>query len=368
MVHKLVARLTLALFVLFPLAVRAQASDFNNRYRDFSVMTRNMDAGSDFLYILQAVQTDPGNLPALLQATTKTYLEMHMSNIPARADGIAAEIQQKLPLLVGLQEVTLLRTGAYNQPATTVLDDGLASLMASLEKRGLHYAILAQQQNADITVPALDPTLQNLIDVRLTDSDVVLVRTDVTVADFKLGSVTKQHFANFLVLPVAGTGIDITRGWIAVDAKFRGKDFRFVTTHLETFSPDYQQAQTLELISGALNTTLPVILAGDLNSDALHPSFANGPAYGILTADGFTDVWTALQPTEAGATWPLFPEDVPLGGAPTPQRIDLVLVKNGGIQPTAIQETGTTPIITTPEFTLYASDHAGVVAGFNLLP
>jgi hypothetical protein len=86
-------------------------------------------------------------------------------------------------------------------------------------------------------------------------------------------------------------------------------------------------------------------------------------AYGILTADGFTDVWTALQPTEAGATWPLFPEDVPLGGAPTPQRIDLVLVKNGGIQPTAIQETGTTP-----EFTLYASDHAGVVAGVNLLP
>lgn len=367
MVRRLMARLALASLIVFPLALGAESSTFNNRDRDFTVMTRNMDAGSDLLYVLHAVATDPTNVPALLQATTETYLEMHMSNIPARADGLAAEIQQNMPLLVGLQEITLLRTGPYNQPATTVLDDGLASLMSALEKRGLHYAVLAQQQNADITVPALDPTLTTPIDVRLTDFDAVLVRTDITVADFKLEGIAKQHFTNFLTMPVAGSSIEIFRGWIAVDAKFRGKNFRFVTTHLETFSPEYQQAQTLELIDGPLNTNVPVILAGDLNSDALNPSFANGPAYGILTGDGFTDFWTALHPTQLGATWPLFPEDPPFGGSPTPQRIDLVLVKNRGILPTAISETGTAPIMTTP-FTLFTSDHAGVVAGFNLLP
>jgi hypothetical protein len=367
MVRRLIARLALASFTVFPLALGAQSSTVNNRDRDFTVMTRNMDAGSDLLYVLHAVATDPTNVPALLQATTETYLEMHMSNIPARADGLAAEIQQNLPLLVGLQEVTLLRTGPYNQPATTVLDDGLGSLMSALEKRGLHYSVLVQQQDSDITVPALDPTLTTPMNVRLTDSEVVLVRTDVTVAEFKLQGIAKQHFTNVLALSVAGTSIDILRGWIAVDAKFRGKDFRFVTTHLETFSPEYQQAQTLELIDGPLNSHLPVILAGDLNSDALNPSFANGPAYGILTGDGFTDVWSALHPNVAGATWPLFQEDPPFGGSPTLQRIDLVLVKNGGILPTAISETGTAPIVTTP-FTLFTSDHAGVVADFDLLP
>lgn len=367
MVHKLVASLTLALFVLFPLAVHAQASDFNNRYRDFSVMTRNMDSGSDLGYIFQALQTAPGDASALVQATTMTYLEMHLSNIPARADGLAAEIQQTKPLVVGLQEVTRLLVGPYGQPATNILDDGLAALMQSLEQRGLHYKVLAQEQEADITVPALDATLKNMIGVRLIDSEAVLVRTDMTVADLKVSAVAKDHFLAQLQVPIAGTVIDVPRGWIAVDGKIRGKSFRFVTTHLENYSPALQQLQTLELIDGPLNTSLPVILAGDLNSDALNPNFANGPAWGILTGDGFTDVWSALHPTETGMTWPLFQEDPPLGPT-TPQRIDFVLVKNGGIQPTAIQETGTTPIITTPEFTLYASDHAGVVAGFNLLP
>ena len=365
MTRKGMALLSLALCAFFALSVTAQES--GNKDRDFSVMTRNMDAGSDFLYVLHAAETDPNNLPGLLQAITETYLEMHMSNIPARADGLAAEIEQTRPLLVGLQEATLLRTGPYNQPATTVLDDGLAALMQSLNQRGLHYAILAQQQNADITLPALDATFQNLIDVRLTDSDVVLVRTDVSVADLKVASVAQQHFAVALTLPVAGSSVEIPRGWIAVDGKIRGKDFRFVTTHLETFSPDYQQAEVLELIDGPLHTELPVILAGDLNSDALHPSFANGPAYTVLTGDGFTDVWSSLHPAEVGATWPLFPEDPPFGGSPAPQRIDLVLVKNDGIRPDAIWETGTLPILTTP-FTLWTSDHAGVVGTFDLLP
>lgn len=367
MAHKGIVLLSLVLSISFPLSLAAQTSTVNNRDRDFSVMTRNMDAGSDFLYVLHTAETDPNNFPALLQAITETYLEMHMSNIPARADGLAAEIEQAAPLLVGLQEVTLLRTGPYNEPATTVLDDGLAALMQSLEKRGLHYTVLAQQQNADITLPALDATFQNLIDVRLTDSDVVLVRTDITVADLKVASIAQQHFAASLTLPMAGTNVEIPRGWIAVDGKIRGKNFRFVTTHLETFSPEYQQAEALELIDGPFTTDLPLILAGDLNSDALYPSFANGPAYTILTGDGFTDVWSALDPTKAGATWPLFQEDPPYGGSPTPQRIDLVLVKNDGIRADAVWETGTTPFLATP-VTLFTSDHAGVVATLDLLP
>ncbi len=361
MVRRLIALLILA--SLFGAAVPgALAGDLTHRDRNFEIMTRNMDGGSDFLYVLNAAQTDPNNFPGLLAAITQTYLEMHLSNIPQRADGIAAEIQNTHPLLVGLQEVTVLRTGPYNEPATTVLDDGFASLMTALRNRGLHYAPIVVQANADITLPALDSTFQNLIDVRLTDYDVVLARTDVSTANFKLQGVQAKHFDAILNFPVAGQSIPFTRGWIAVDAKIRGKNFRFVTTHLETFSPDYQQAQTNELLWGPLKTELPVILAGDLNSDALLPSWANGPAYGILTSAGFLDVWSVLHPNDAGVTWPMHQEDPPYGST-VPQRIDLVLVKNEGIVPTAVSLTGKMPIDD-----LWSSDHAGVVAGFKLLP
>lgn len=150
-----------------------------------------------------------------------------------------------------------------------MLDDQYTALLKALADRGLHYSTIAIQQNADITVPALDETFQNLIDVRLTDYDVVLVRSDVDVSQFKLEGVQKKYFDAILGFPVGGQTIPFVRGWIAIDAKIRGKNFRIVTTHLETFSSDYQQAQTDELLKGPHATALPVILAGDLNSDAL---------------------------------------------------------------------------------------------------
>src|SRR5512140_219193 len=81
----------------------ASAGERSNRDRNFTVMTRNLDAGSDFGFILKA--TDP---TAILIGVTGTYLEVLQSNIPARADGVAAEIQALQPDIVGLQEVTTI--------------------------------------------------------------------------------------------------------------------------------------------------------------------------------------------------------------------------------------------------------------------
>ncbi len=169
----------------------------------------------------------------------------------------------------------------------------------------------------------------------------------------------KGNFAAALVVPIAGANVTFPSGWIAIDAKLRGKAYRVVTTHLETFSP-VQAAQTSELLSGPLNTDLPVVLAGDLNTDAHAPSFANGPAYGMLISAGFLDVWHMLHPTDPGLTWPLFGEDPPLGPTSLVERIDLVLAKGNGIQATDIVRTGTT--------IPFASDHVGLVANFTLLP
>jgi endonuclease/exonuclease/phosphatase family metal-dependent hydrolase len=340
--------------------VCAQGS--NQKDRDLPVMTRNMDAGSDFRYILAAALNPNSTQTDVLSAITQTFLEMHGSNYAKRAEEIAGEIQSTQPYLVGLQEVTTLRMGTYPGPASTVIDDQLQALLKSLQQRGLHYTALKVQKNADIQTPAFDASY-NLIMVGFTDYDAVLVRTDLPVSQLAIQDVQAKHFDAILNFPIAGQDIPFTRGWISVDAKLRGKNYRFVTTHLETFVNEYQAAQAQELLYGPLNTYLPTILAGDLNSDANAPSFQNGPAFGILVNGGFSDIWSALHPTDAGLTWPYFLEDTTNPDIAPFQRIDLILTRGTGVEAESEQLTGTTPIDG-----IWASDHAGVVATLKLLP
>lgn len=348
-------------FALGGNAVAAQAVN-SNKDRVLKVMTRNMDAGSDFYYVIIAAQNPSSTQQDLLTAITQTYIEMRASDLPRRAVGIAAEIANTRPDLVGLQEVTVLSTGPYLEPPTVVVDSALEVLLRSLRERGLHYAPIAVQQNAQVVLPAFGA--EGLIDVGLIDYDVILARTDLPISEFKLQNIQQAHFSEAATLnfAVGTTSIPFLRGWISVDAKLRGKTYRFVTTHLETFSPDYQAAQTNELLVGPLNTNLPVILAGDLNSDAHTPSWAGGPAYGILVAADFRDAWSTIYPTDAGFTWPLHLEDSGYNIGP-PQRIDLILTKGADIQPTGIVRTGTTWIDG-----VWSSDHAGVVSSLVLRP
>jgi endonuclease/exonuclease/phosphatase family metal-dependent hydrolase len=358
MLRNSISRLIICISLILG-APSANADGEDHGDRALRVMTRNMDLGSDFGYIFEALATNPNDQSALLMAITKTYLEVLSSRIPQRADALAAEIQNTQPDLVALQEVSKVSTGPFNAPATTVVEDQLDALLDALHRRGLHYAPVHINKNADVTLPSLDASFQHFIDVRLVDFDVVLARTDLNESEFKLENVHHANFAAAVVLPIAGVNVTFPNGWIAIDAKLRGKTYRFVDTHLGTVSP-VQAAQTQELLSGPLNTDLPVILAGDLNSDAHAPSFANGPAYLMLINAGFLDAWYMLHQSDPGLTWPLFGEDPPLGPTSLFERIDLILAKGNEVQATKILRTGTTPP--------FASDHAGLVADFKLSP
>lgn len=362
--HRKLSSLTVCLAIVISLASFSSARETKQcgpRNRTISVMTRNLDAGSDFGYVLAAA-SNPGTTDLqLLTAITKTYKEMIESNIRGRADGIAAEIRQTQPELVGLQEVTTLRTGAYGEPADTVVIDGLKSLLAALGKQGLHYKAIAVQTNAVVDLPAFDASGE-LITVGFTDYDAVLARTDLPVSEFKVSQIEMQHYSVYLPFTVAGQTIPFLRGWIALHVKDRGSEFKFVTTHLETFSSDIQAAQTNELIAGPLTTELPVILAGDLNSDANQPSWANGPAFQILEAAGLQDVWSKLRRLNPGLTWPLFAED-PTGPSTPCQRIDLILTRGAGMKAAKINRTGVFLFHGN-----YSSDHAGVFGQFLLMP
>jgi endonuclease/exonuclease/phosphatase family metal-dependent hydrolase len=260
-------------------------------------------------------------------------------------------------------------SGPPGGPATTVDADQLQSLTAALELRGLHYAPVAVQQNSDLEFPAYDPFSNTSFDARVTDFDVVLVRTDLPVSEFKLEQVTKQHFTATLEFTMLGQVISVPHGWIAVDAKMRGKPYRLVDTHLESIDYTIQSAQALELVNGPTNTEVPVILAGDINSDAEGSDPVLSASYHILSTGGLLDFWSISHPGDPGFTNPLHGED-PFTPFSTPnQRIDVILAKPGGkgIDAREVFLIGNTMSDVTPHG-LWPSDHAGVVGSFTLLP
>lgn len=331
----------------------------NSRDRELSVMTRNMYLGTDFGEIFAAQTPEE-----LVAEVAEAYTEVGASIPAERIAGIADEIEAGSPALIGLQEVALWRIGAPfdPSPAETVTYDFLQLLLDELNSRGLHYAPIAIQSNFDAEVPAVfGPTLA--FDVRFTDRLVVLARTDLQKSQLKIEDVQAQHFTTNLTFssPTLGT-LTIPRAWISVDAKMRGKTFRFVNTHLESFSPIINFIQASELVQTAGNTNLPLIFAGDFNSDAE----SNDASYQLLLNEGLTDVWEQTHGNEPGLTWALFLTDPSVYTNPT-QRLDLVMIR-GEVYTFDADVIGENPMTDRTPSGLMRSDHAGVTASFILRP
>jgi endonuclease/exonuclease/phosphatase family metal-dependent hydrolase len=105
-------------------------------------------------------------------------------------------------------------------------------------------------------------------------------------------------------------------------------------------------------------STLPVILAGDLNSDASGLGFGpdQTPTVSMIVGAGYADVWQALRPGELGLTWPLYLEDVFAGPSIPFERIDLIFARDFDFLNVDIVG------INSP----FPSDHAGVVATLRI--
>ena len=287
------------------------------------------------------------------------------ASLPAeRIAGVVDEIQAASPDLVGVQEAALWRIGTPFDPssATTVTYDFLQLLLDELAAHGLHYEAVAVKTNFDAGVPAVfSQTLA--FDVRFTDRLVVLARTDLKTSELKIENVEAHHFTTNLTFssPTLGT-LTIPRAWIAVDAKLRGKAYRFVTAHPESFVPIIKFVQISELVHTAGATDSALIFAGDFNTDAA----INDAAYQVLLGAGLTDAWTETHPNEAGLTWALFIGNPAIYINPT-QRLDLVLTR-GEIDAVESDITRENPATDRTPSGLMRSDHAGMTANFVLKP
>ncbi len=349
---------TLLLFagILSSTTVAQQDIPFANN-RQVRVLTRNAYHGVDAEFSAAAASS---TFPQLLARVAAVYNGYIARDFPARAELMAAEIEATRPDLIGLQEAVLVRTGLlFNPaPAETVALDYVQILIDALAARGLQYTVVVQSIGFDIEAPSALG-----FDVRHTDREVILARSDLTTADLKLSNRQAGHFAVNCTIPGGIVGrITILRGWVSVDAKIRGKSFRVVSTHLDgdclPFTSAIQNAQAAELMAGPLSTELSLVLLGDLNS----PADGTGGVYNSLIASGFADTWSAAG---IGSGFTCCQAGNLLNPVSTlGRRIDVVLTRNG-LETLSATVVGDNPAIRTP-FGLWPSDHAGVAAVLKL--
>ncbi len=277
----------------------AAAAHDNGRGKVVNTMTRNVYLGADLSPAIAAK-----TLADVVTANGVILREVIENDFPTRAEGLADEILQTKPDLVGLQEVALWQTTPITPAGKALTLDYLDLLLAELnEGKGKNgkgkpqYSAVVVQNEFDLEAPADangipgdGPPVSELGNAEvmghLTMRDVILVRHG---AGIQTWNEQGGNFKTLLELPVGGQTVVVKRGWTAVDAKVRGSGaFRFVNTHLEAFQPQIRAAQAQELVApgGPATSSLPVVLVGDINSDDDTVTGDDRLAYLVLLAAG----------------------------------------------------------------------------------
>ena len=313
-----------------------------------TVMTYNVYLGSsvDTIFTVESPLQVPTEVAAI-------YNNVIAADFPSRAMAIAKSLKTYQPHLVGLQEVSLIRRQIPGDSITNrvpdaeeVVLDYLQILTDALQAEGLSYQVAAKVENIDVEMPMFADT--GIVDVRLTDFDVILSRSDVAISRPTSAKFTKA-FA------IATLGLEIPRGYTAVDATVGGVTYRFVNTHLEAFAQEIRIAQMQELVDSLSAETLPIIALGDFNTRA-----PDGTAYQILLSAGYVDTWQ-MDSEGTGNTCCQDP-DIRNDMSAQTIRIDQIFVRNLELPASLMTHTiGDKPSDRLPSG-LWPSDHSGVVA------
>ena len=151
-------------------------------------MTRNVYVGADVDAVLAV--DNPADIPLL---ATEIFQMLEITNFHERAFSLVKEIKWTRPHLIGLQEISTIRTqipgDALIDPTPDAPDiayDYLDILLQTLADCGLDYYVAGLIENTDVEVPMVvgfDDGAPLFGDVRLTDYDVVLARGDVSVSN-----------------------------------------------------------------------------------------------------------------------------------------------------------------------------------------
>lgn len=323
-----------------------------------TVMSYNVYHGVDLEIFRVPGATD---LPDLLNRVAAVYQGYQARNFPERAQALAAEIEAGQPALIGLQEAVLVRTGALFNPsrAETIAFDYVQLLLDALSARGLNYAVVAEVRGFDVELPSALG-----FDVRHTDREVILARTDLPSGQFSLSNVRADSFTTNCRIPTLAFGpLTVLRGWASVDVWSRGASFRLISTHLDgdclPYASAVQVAQAREILDDLAGANLPIVLLGDVNASPEDPAPS---AYGELAGFGFIDAWSLAGETDGYTCCQA--DDLSNLTSLLDSRIDVVLL-HGDVVVRTVSTTGDTPADRTPSG-LWPSDHAGVMATLEI--
>jgi len=355
-----------ALFSIGTLTSRSAGGDYAaSSGQTLTVMTRNLYLGGNIDRPIRAAidRTGAEGVLALGHANHELQEIVERTDFRTRSRLLADEIAAARPDLVGLQEVAMWRHGPIQldkigQPNATEVDyDFLAILLSDLANPGSGTAGSAE-------------------DVRLTDRDVILLRSDSGIRIEGRGG---GHYTTQFKVQLGDVTFPFVRGYAWADIAVGSATIRFITTHLESHSAKLARAQAEELLEGpGGNPGLSTVIVCDCNSNPASPAarvplpIGSGAAYQLLTKDhGFTDLWVQ-QPGSAdlGSTASLGE----LVNDKTPdfnRRIDLVLARPAtpvDITASRAELTGNELQDRDPATGLWPSDHAGVVVQLQVGP
>jgi endonuclease/exonuclease/phosphatase family metal-dependent hydrolase len=304
--------------------------------RDVTVMTRNVYLGANLI----PLATAPAD--QFRQTASGVFDSVAAGDPNGRMRLIAGEIAKARPDLVGLQEVSLWRTGT-TAPATTVAYDFSGAILARLRQLHAGYRLAVLERGFNVEGPT-----DKGFDVRLTLGDEILVRKGVKVSHVRAGV-----FEHQLTIPTQGIGpVVATRGWNALDAQVGKVKLHFVNTHLEAYDPSVRAAQAKELAAGPLKSKRTTILVGDLNSGPNLPQAPDRLAYAAIAKAGFKEERTAKFNCCLG-------DDLKSGG--WDHNVDHIMARPK-VRLVRSSITGTE----TTAAGLHPSDHGGVVSTLRL--
>jgi Endonuclease/Exonuclease/phosphatase family len=379
------AVLIIGIGVVLSVAVRPDSAAGD--LRTLKVMSRNIYLGGDITRPIRAAldRTGQQGILALGHANHELRQVVDQTDFVTRSRLLAEEIAAAQPDLVGLQEVALWRHGPMQlnsggPPDATEVDyDFLAILLADLANRGVQYQTVHVQQESDVEAPAFtgNPfvgTAGSAEDVRLTDRDVILVRSG---AGIKIEGSGGGHYRPQFAVRLGDTTFPFVRGYTWADVDIRSIRMRFITTHLESQSSKLARAQAQELLNGpAADTGLSTIIVCDCNSNPSSPAahsaipVGSGAAYRMITNDhGFSDLWLRRPDPGGRGNTASLGELVNDKTADFERRIDLALARpapDAQIVVSGAELTGDELSDRDPGSKLWPSDHAGVVVELRI--
>jgi hypothetical protein len=335
------------------------------------VMSWNIYVGADLNQLLAIA--DPSQIAC---GVAGVWADVRATDFASRAEAIVDQIEASNPHVIGLNEVSTFDF-LYNS-----VDDDLVFLdilTAELDSRGLDYSVPADAVSTNFTIQlpiSYAPNCEIHDAITYTEYDVLLVRDDVPVLDSNHG-----NFAMPLPLPLPGGDLPKFSGWASVDITLKSLPYRIFTTHLEpadtgpcdTGNPGLlyiHNEQANELRSIVAGSEYPVVLMGDLNSDA---SGCTTDTYEILLGDGFVDAWTIGKPLGRGYTSNQ-DDDLLNAASELSHRIDFVLYRDAFTAEKGVFRGSSHAFLVGEDRAdktsggLWPSDHAGVVAELRIAP